>query len=235
MNPIPFIDLKAQQARLRGRIDAAIARVLDHGQYILGPDVGLFEEELARFTGARHVVSCANGTDALTLVHLAEDVGPGDAVFAPSMTFVATVEPCCCAGRPRSMSTSTRGPSHVTGRASRKHIRAPTRAGLRPRLVIPVDLYGLPADYDAIMEFAAGARLWLSSPTRPSPWAHGAATNSAPAPWATTPAPASFLPSPSAATAMEARCFTDDAEAAAAVAVDSLPRQGPRTSTTTSA
>ena len=154
MNPIPFIDLKAQQARLRGRIDAAIARVLDHGQYILGPEVGLFEEELARFTGARHVVSCANGTDALTLVHLAEDVGPGDAVLVPSMTFVATVEPVLLCGAtpvyvdidPRTFNMSPDGLEDAHARA--------TRAGLRPRLVIPVDLYGLPADYDPIMEFA---------------------------------------------------------------------------------
>ena len=154
MIPIPFIDLKAQQARLRGRIDAAIARVLDHGQYILGPDVGLFEEELADFTGARHVISCANGTDALTLVHLAEDVGPGDAVFAPSMTFVATVEPTLLCGAtpvyvdidPRTFNMSPEGLEDAHARAA--------RAGLRPRLVIPVDLYGLPADYDPIMEFA---------------------------------------------------------------------------------
>ena len=99
MSGIPFIDLKAQQARLRDKIDVAIARVLDHGRYILGPEVGQFEEELAQFTGAGHVVSCANGTDALTLVLLSEEIGPGDGVLVPSMTFVATVEPVLLRGR----------------------------------------------------------------------------------------------------------------------------------------
>ena len=154
MSDIPFIDLKAQQSRLRGRIDAAIARVLDHGQYILGPEVGLFEEELARFTGAGQVVSCANGTDALTLVHLAEDVGPGDAVLVPSMTFVATVEPVLlCGATPVYVDIDSRTFNISPAGLEDAHARA-TNAGLRPRLIIPVDLYGLPADYDPIMEFA---------------------------------------------------------------------------------
>ena len=154
MSGIPFIDLKAQRERLREEIDAAIARVLDHGQYILGPEVGLFEEELADYTGAGHVVSCANGTDALTLVHLAEEVGLGDAVLAPSMTFVATVEPTLLCGAtpvyvdidPHTFNMSPAGLEEAHARAR--------KAGLHPRLIIPVDLYGLPADYDAIMEFA---------------------------------------------------------------------------------
>ena len=154
MSSIPFIDLKAQQARLRQRIDDAIARVLDHGQYILGPEVGLFEQELADFTGAGHVVSCANGTDALTLVHLAEGIGPGDAVLAPSMTFVATLEPSLlCGAMPVYVDidsqTFNMSPAGLTDAYARAR-----SAGLRPRLIIPVDLYGLPADYDAIMEFA---------------------------------------------------------------------------------
>ena len=154
MSGIPFIDLKAQRERLREEIDAAIARVLDHGQYILGPEVGLFEEELADYTGAGHVVSCANGTDALTLVHLAEEVGPGDAVLVPSMTFVATLEPTLLCGAtpvyvdidPHTFNMSPAGLEEAHARAR--------KAGLRPRLIVPVDLYGLPADYDAIMEFA---------------------------------------------------------------------------------
>ena len=154
MSGIPFIDLAAQQARLRTEIDAAIARVLDHGQYILGPEVREFEEELSAFTGAGHVISCANGTDALTLVHLAEEIGPGDAVLAPSMTFVATVEPTLLCGAtpvyvdidPHTFNISPAGLEDAYTRAM--------TAGLRPRLIIPVDLYGLPADYDAIMEFA---------------------------------------------------------------------------------
>ena len=154
MSGIPFIDLKAQRERLRKEIDAAIARVLDHGQYILGPEVGRFEEELAAYTGAGHVVSCANGTDALTLVHLAEGIGPGDAVLAPSMTFVATVEPTLlCGATPVYVDIDPHGFNISPAGLEEAHARA-KKAGLRPRLVIPVDLYGLPADYDAITEFA---------------------------------------------------------------------------------
>ena len=154
MSGIPFIDLKAQQTRLRERIDTAIARVLDHGQYILGPEVGLFEEELAQFAGAGHVVSCANGTDALTLVLLSEEIGPGDAVLVPSMTFVATVEPVLlCGATPVYVDIDSRSFNMSPALLGDACARA-RRAGLRPRVIIPVDLYGLPADYDAIMEFA---------------------------------------------------------------------------------
>ena len=159
MSSIPFIDLKAQQARLRDKIDAAIARVLDHGQYILGPEVGLFEEELARFTGAGHVVSCANGTDALTLVLLSEQIGPGDAVIVPSMTFVATVEPVLlCGATPVYVDIDSRSFNMSPACLGDAHERA-KRAGLRPRVIIPVDLYGLPADYDAIVAFAEAHRM----------------------------------------------------------------------------
>ena len=154
MNGIPFIDLKAQRERLREEIDAAIARVLDHGQYILGPEVGLFEQDLATYTGAGHVVSCANGTDALTLVHMAEEVGPGDAVLAPSMTFVATVEPSLlCGAIPVYVDIDPHSFNMAPADLEEAYARA-KKAGLRPRLIIPVDLYGLPADYDAIMDFA---------------------------------------------------------------------------------
>ena len=154
MSGIPFIDLEAQQARLRDKIDDAIARVLDHGRYILGPEVGQFEEELAQFTGAGHVVSCANGTDALTLVLLSEEIGPGDAVLVPSMTFVATVEPVLLRGAtPVYVDIDPRSFNMSPACLEDAHARA-TGAGLRPRVIIPVDLYGLPADYDAIMEFA---------------------------------------------------------------------------------
>ena len=85
--PIPFIDVAAQRRRLGRAIDEAIARVLGHCQFILGPEVRAFEAELAAFCGARHAVSCASGTDALVLVLMAKGIGPGDAVFCPSFTF----------------------------------------------------------------------------------------------------------------------------------------------------
>ena len=89
---IPFIDLAAQQVRLKPRIDAAIQRVLAHGLYVMGPEVGSLETQLAEFGHARHALSCGNGTDALALPLMAWGVGPGDAVFCPSFTFAATPE-----------------------------------------------------------------------------------------------------------------------------------------------
>src|ERR1700675_3165017 len=89
---IPFIDVDAQRRRLGGAIDGAVARVLGHCQFILGPEVRAFEAEWARFCGARHVVTCASGTDALVLALRARGIGPGDAVFCPSFTFCATAE-----------------------------------------------------------------------------------------------------------------------------------------------
>ena len=90
--PIPFIDVAAQRRRLGGRIDAAVARVLDHCQFVLGPEVRELETALAAFCGARHAVTCASGTDALLMVLMAKGIGPGDAVICPSFTFCATAE-----------------------------------------------------------------------------------------------------------------------------------------------
>src|SRR5262249_29488132 len=90
--PIPFIDVAAQRHRLGGGIDAAVARVLDHCQFVLGPEVRELEAALAAFCGARHAVTCASGTDALLMVLLAKGIGPGDAVICPSFTFCATAE-----------------------------------------------------------------------------------------------------------------------------------------------
>ena len=90
--PIPFIDLAAQRKRLGPAIDAAVARVMTHCQFIMGPEVRELETKLAEFTGARHAISCASGTDALVLVLMAKGIGAGDAVFCPSFTFCATAE-----------------------------------------------------------------------------------------------------------------------------------------------
>ena len=90
--PIEFIDLGAQRRRLGRRVDEAILRVVDHGKYIMGPEVAIFEQELAAFCGAKHVLSCANGTDALGLALMAKGIKPGQAVLVPSFTFAATAE-----------------------------------------------------------------------------------------------------------------------------------------------
>ena len=152
---IPFIDLAAQQARLRGELDQAIARVLDEGAYIMGPDVKSFEAELAEFCGARHAISCGNGTDALLLALMALGVGDGDAVFVPSFTFAATAEVVPFVGA-TPVFVDSHDDTFNLDVASLKRAVAEARArGLRPRVVIPVDLFGLPADMPAIEAAAA--------------------------------------------------------------------------------
>ncbi|MFN3337916.1 MAG: aminotransferase class I/II-fold pyridoxal phosphate-dependent enzyme, partial [Thermomicrobium sp.] len=89
---IPFVDLGAQQARLQPEIEAAIARVLSHGQYILGPEVAELEERLIDYTGAKYCITCANGTDALQIALMALGVGPGDEVITPGFSYIATAE-----------------------------------------------------------------------------------------------------------------------------------------------
>lgn len=151
---IPFIDLAAQQSRLRGGIDRAIARVLDEGQYIMGPEVGRLERQLAEFCGAKHCLTCANGTDALQLALMALGVGKGDAVFVPAFTFAATAEimPFVNA-TPFFVDVDPYTFNMDVGSLKRSIVEAVSR-GLRPACVIPVDLFGLPADYDELIAVA---------------------------------------------------------------------------------
>lgn len=146
-SPLAFIDLQAQRKRLGNSIDAAMRRVVDHGHFILGPEVGLLEQKLAQFCGANHTVSCGNGTDAISLVLMAENIGPGDAVFMPAFTFVATAEAAAQLGAtPYFIDVNADdfaiNPDHIDGAVSDARSR-----GLRPRAIIAVDLFGLPADY----------------------------------------------------------------------------------------
>ncbi|WP_417432241.1 DegT/DnrJ/EryC1/StrS family aminotransferase [Kiloniella sp.] len=147
---IPFIDLKAQQALIRDKVEAAIARVLDHGAYIMGPEVAEFERQLACFAGAKHVISCANGTDALHLVLMCEEVGPGDAVFVPSFTFVATGEAPLLVGATPVFVDVCEDSYNMDPESLKLAIVSAKKAGLIPKVVIPVDLFGQPADYPAL-------------------------------------------------------------------------------------
>lgn len=149
--PIPFVDLKAQYARLKPRIDARIHAVLDHGRYILGPEVAELEAELCRFSGARHAVGVASGTDALLVALMAEGVGPGDAVLLPAFTFPATAEVVCCVGAEPVFVEVEAETFNIDAADLERRIAALQSEGrLRPRAVIAVDLYGLPADYAAV-------------------------------------------------------------------------------------
>jgi len=158
---IAFIDLKVQQLRIKPGIEAAIARVLAHGQYILGPEVAALEMRLAAFCGARHAITCASGTDALLLVLIARGIGPGDAVFVPSFTFVATAEVVAVLGATPVFIDIEEDTFLMDAGQLGSAIIDAKEHGLRPRAVIPVDLFGQPADYEEIGRIARTAGLFV--------------------------------------------------------------------------
>ena len=152
---IPFLDLKAQQARIAGDLRRRLDGVLAHCQFILGPEVAELEAELARWCGARHCVAVSSGTDALQIAFMAERIGPGDAVFLPAFTYTATAEvPLVLGATPVFVDVDPRSfqidPLHLERR-----ITDVRRTGkLRPRAVIGVDLFGQPADWPALAAIA---------------------------------------------------------------------------------
>lgn len=146
---IEFIDLKAQQARIKDRIDAGIAGVLAHGKYILGPEVSELEEKLSAYTGAKYCISVANGTDALQIALMALGVGPGDEVITPGFTYIATAEAAAILGaKPVYVDIDPR-----TYNLDPALLEAAITQ--RTKAIIPVSLYGQCADYDAINAIAA--------------------------------------------------------------------------------
>ena len=160
--PIPFIDLQAQRRRLGESLTRAIAEAVEGGQWILGPQVAALEERLASAVNVKHVVACANGTDALLLVLRAWDIGPGDAVFVPAFTFAATAEVVALAGATPvfvDVEDDTYNISLLSLEAALAMVR---RDGvLRPRVVIPVDLFGQPADYRRLEPFVERENLLM--------------------------------------------------------------------------
>jgi len=157
--PIPFIDVAAQRRRLGSAIDAAVAKVLNHCQFILGPEVRAFEAELAAFCGARHVVTCASGTDALVLALRAMGVGPGDAVLCPSFTFCATAEVVVLVGATPVFVDVDAATFNIDAKGIAGAAAIAREAGLRPKAIIPVDLFGLPADHGAVQAAARAENL----------------------------------------------------------------------------
>lgn len=148
-----FIDLKAQQERIRPQIDAAIKRVLDHGKYIMGPEVFELEECLADYVGVKHCISCASGTDALLMALMANGVGPGDAIFTTPFTFVATGEVISLLGATPVFVDINSKTFNLDPKKLEETITNFDQP-LVPKGIIPVDLFGLPADYDAINAIA---------------------------------------------------------------------------------
>jgi dTDP-4-amino-4,6-dideoxygalactose transaminase len=161
MTGIAPLDLAAQRARLDGRVERAMQRVVEHGQFIMGPEVFELEERLATFCGAPHAVTCSSGTDALLLALLAWGAGPGDAVFVPGFTFGASAVVVALAGATPVLVDVDPTSFNVDVASLERAIDADL--GLRPAGVIAVDLFGQPADYSPIRAIARGHGMWVLS------------------------------------------------------------------------
>jgi UDP-2-acetamido-2-deoxy-ribo-hexuluronate aminotransferase len=157
-----FRDLKAQYTRCKKEIDAAIQKVLNDAAFIGGPEVKELEEQLADYTGVKHCISCANGTEAMTLVLMAWDIGPGDAIFVPDFTFFSTGEVVSFRGATPVFVDVDPATFNMDSQKLEEAINKTTTDGrLKPKVVIPVDLFGLPADYPAIEKIAAAHNLLI--------------------------------------------------------------------------
>ena len=158
---MPFLDLGAQRKRLGSRIDEAISRVLDHGKFVMGPEVSKLEERLSGHCGSRNVVGCSSGTDALLLALMALKVEPGDAVLIPSFTFVATAEVVALLGAKPVFIDVDQHSFCLDEDSIMAGVMAARSLSLRPVGVIAVDLFGQPADYESIERLTSELDLWL--------------------------------------------------------------------------
>jgi dTDP-4-amino-4,6-dideoxygalactose transaminase len=159
--PIPLIDVGAQRRRLGTKIDDAVKRVMDHCQFINGPEVFALEQDLAAFCGARHAIGVASGTDALVLVLMAKGIGRGDAVICPSFTYAATPESVALVGATPVFAEVDEVTFNLDPAGIERAVAAAKAAGLVPKALMTVDLFGLPADYDAIMPVAERLGLYV--------------------------------------------------------------------------
>src|SRR6202140_3078245 len=160
-DPVAFIDIAAQRRRLGRSVDEAVARVLAHCQFINGPEVRELEAALAAFCGAKHVVTCASGTDALLMVLMAKGVGRGDAVLCPSFTFCATGEVVALTGASPVFVDVDETTFNIDPASLKNGIAVAKKRGLNPKAVIPVDLFGQSADHDAIGAIADAEGLFV--------------------------------------------------------------------------
>jgi dTDP-4-amino-4,6-dideoxygalactose transaminase len=161
VEPVPFIDIGAQRRRLGKSIDEAVSRVLTHCQFINGPEVTQLEALLADFSGAKHVVSCASGTDALLMVLMAKGIGRGDAVLCPSFTFCATGEAVALTGATPVFVDVDEDTFNMSAASLKRGIATARKLGLKPKAVIPVDLFGQSADHAAIGAVADAEGLFV--------------------------------------------------------------------------
>src|SRR5580704_4636871 len=158
--PVPFIDLAAQRRRLGKAVDEAVSRVLGHCQFINGPEVTQLEAALAAFSGAKYVVTCASGTDALLMVLMAKGVGRGDAVLCPSFTFSATGEAVALSGATPVFVDVDESTFNMDAASLKRGIATARQRGLKPRAIVPVDLFGQAADHDAVTAVAEAEGLF---------------------------------------------------------------------------
>lgn len=145
-----FIDLKQQYQNIKPQVLKRIENVLDHGKYIMGPEVNELEGALSRFCDVTHAVTCSSGTDALLMILMAMDIGPNDAVFVPAFTFPATPEVVALLGAHPVFVDVDKETCNISPSALEDSILKTKAEGLNPKLIMAVDLYGLPADYDAL-------------------------------------------------------------------------------------
>ena len=156
-----FIDLSAQQKTIRAKIEKRISDVLDHGKYVMGPEVSQLEEKLKNYVDVKHCISCSSGTDALVIPLMARGIGPGDAVITTSFSYIATAEviallgatPIFCDIYPETFNLDPNGLEEAYNKA--------VLEGLKPKAIISVDLFGLPARYRLINDFAKAKKLFL--------------------------------------------------------------------------
>ena len=159
--PIPFIDLQAQRARIEQDINEGIARVLEHGAFVMGPEVVELETQLAAMAGVTQCLTCSSGTDALMIPLMAEDIGPGDAVFVPSFTFISTAEVPALLGATPVFVDVNLSTFNMDAKSLDAAIASAKAAGLKPKVVMPVGLFGQPVDYDAIQSVCESHDLWI--------------------------------------------------------------------------
>src|ERR1700751_1930122 len=161
LDPIPFVDVGAQRRRLGKALYEAVGRVMALCQFINGPEVTQLEAELAAYCGAKHVVTCSSGTDALLMVLMARGIARGDAVLCPSFTFCATGEAVAITGATPVFCDVDEATFNLDAASLKRGIATAKRLGLKPRGIIPVDLFGQSADHDAIVEVANADYLFI--------------------------------------------------------------------------
>jgi len=175
--PMPLVDLARQQHRILPEVERGVTNVLRHGQYIMGPEIKALEEKLAEYTGVKHVICCSSGTDALLMALMAYDVGPGDAIFTPSFTFISTAEVISLLGAtpvfvdidPRTFNMDPECLEKAILACGENNsaihplpaLQGNSPATVQPKGVIPVDLFGLPAEYDQINAIASRHHLFV--------------------------------------------------------------------------